>query len=397
MLHNLNRFKLFGLFFFVLIASGCPQVWSKEDTPPSTPPDAQTIKNVEVPFLHPNVNLAASKAELILFDNEIKTLMKARDFEGLENMAVKFRDGKERFIGGGWKIHSFYSSVSAPISPKITESAWKTHIDFLQAWKQAIPESVTARCALVNAYISYAWLPRGHGFANSVSDAAWKVFYERLEMATAEAKSIANPQEDPYGYFENKLVLAKAQGWDRQWFESTFTEAISLDPTYQYFYTQKAVYLLPRWSGAPGEWERFADETKNRIGGQEGLKLYYLIAAEISTYFGSGFFEQNRVSWTNLKKGFLIMEAQYGMTVYRLNQFGAIAFDARDTQATCKTFALLTSDDYDSEIWKDKAGFENRRKIAQMMCMMPRADNMVKEPSPFPTATPPKLRSNDFL
>lgn len=217
-------------------------------------------------------------------------------------------------------------------------------------------------------------------------------------MAAAEARSITDPQADPYGYFENMLTIARAQGWTREDFDWTFTEAVKYDPTYQYFYREKAVYLLPRWNGSPGEWEQFAEQTKNSLDGAEGLKMYYFIAAEIATYYGSKFFEQNRASWSNLKAGFLIAEIQYGVTAYQLNQFAAIAFNARDPQAVCKTFALLTIDDYDSEIWKNKEGFENTKKIGQMMCMFPRSDNRVKEPKPLPPPPPPARPStNNFL
>ena len=372
--------------------SGCPQAVTLQEQS-SEPLAAQKVNDVIVqPFELSNVDLAASKAELALFERDMNASILARDFEALEKMAAQFRRTKERFIGGGWKIHSFYTTMSAPPDKTNTEAAWQAHINYLRAWKRAKPQSITARCALVGTYINYAWFARGRGYANTVSESAWKSFFERIDIAVAEAKSITNPEDDPYGYFENKLMLATAQDWGREWFEKTFIEATTYDPSYQYFYCETATNLLPRWGGRPGEWEQFAEQAKNHIGGDEGLRIYYFIAAEISYYYGADFFKQNRVAWSDIKRGFLISVKQDGTTVFRLNQFGAMAFAALDSQTICKSFALLTSDDYDSVIWNSKEGFESRRKMAQTMCTIPRIDNMVKDPSPLPPSSPENRR-----
>jgi hypothetical protein len=136
---------------------------------------------------------------------------------------------------------------------------------------------------------------------------------------------------------------------------------------------------LPGWHGTPGEWERFAAKTRDSIGGEEGLKMYYAIGSDISNYYRSTFFKANGpVSWADIRKGFQIWVRQYGANVYDMNEFGALAQTASDPQAACKTFSYLTSEDYEPIIWKNKEGFENRRKLANLMCMMPRSDNMEK-------------------
>jgi hypothetical protein len=65
-------------------------------------------------------------------------------------------------------------------------------------------------------------------------------------------------------------ILAKGQSWERSRYEKNFEAAIAFEPTYHYFYSEKAQYLLPRWSGEEGEWERFAEETSKRLGGKLG-------------------------------------------------------------------------------------------------------------------------------
>lgn len=165
MRHILKGLVPFIIVLFASILAGCPQEMSTPDPVAQPPVSEQVVANAaEQPFTHPNVDLAASKAELAVFENEIQKAIKARDFDGLDKMAAKFRDGKERFIGGGWKIHSFYKSVPQP-SGKATEIKWNAHLAFLQAWKKASPQSVTAQCALAAAYIYFGWFARGEGYA----------------------------------------------------------------------------------------------------------------------------------------------------------------------------------------------------------------------------------------
>ena len=48
-----------------------------------------------------------------------------------------------------------------------------------------------------------------------------------------------------------------AQGWDREAYEQLFAEAVQYEPTWYEYYTNKVVYLLPRWHGQPGEMQTY--------------------------------------------------------------------------------------------------------------------------------------------
>ncbi len=79
-------------------------------------------------------------------------------------------------------------------------------------------------------------------------------------------------------------IIAKGQRWARPRYERHFQTAIAFEPTCHYFYSEKAQYLLPRWHGEVGEWERFAEETSQQLGGELGSIIYFVIATDLAYY-----------------------------------------------------------------------------------------------------------------
>lgn len=357
----------------------CTMGWIRPNVARTAPPVRSSVDGR--PFEVSRIDLAASNVEIDNFSRSIRVLIKNRNFAGLDEMAARFSSTKERFIGGGWKIYSFQSTLSEPADDQTSDESWIAQIAFLKSWKAANPASVAARCSLVSAYMGFAWVARGNGFANEVPESAWPAINERLDSAASELKDISDPAQYGYGYYWESLEVARALGLDRKTFDQIFADALKFDPTYQYFYTSKASYLLPRWNGAPGEWQAFTEETKKKIGGDEGLEMYYLIVAEINGYqgyHGREMYDQDHISWADTRAGFQLYEKQYGMTRSKLNQFANMAFRAADADVACKTFGQITSDDFDPGTWKDKETFEKYRQMATVMCKMPKANNQAQ-------------------
>lgn len=339
----------------------------------------QTIKKGEKPSEKPVEPFRYSDPNFETFTLDVQGLLKQRDFAGLEKMASDFRSTKKRFNGGGWKIYSFYLLTTSPLSHGHGDADWESHFKLLREWKEAFPMSIAARSSLANAHLAFAWVARGDEFADKVSDTAMNIFQERLKKAEEEIEEAAKLDQRCYGYFEVLLILGKAQSWSSEKFDEVFQEAVNYDRTYQYFYTAKATNLMPRWGGKIGEWEEFADNTKDSLGEPEGLKMYYQIVAEIHKYDRADLFHENRVSWESTKKGFELFEKEFGMTRAKLNEHARMAINAKDTQESCNTFKrLLGENDYDPGSWKTREGFESHKKIAMEMCKILKADNQVK-------------------
>ncbi|HVG47573.1 MAG TPA: hypothetical protein VM899_05485, partial [Rubellimicrobium sp.] len=227
-------------------------------------------------------------------------------FELLEVTASRLRSGKERFPGGMWKLNAFYTGLGQPPSgDDAGESEWQLHLGKLRKWAGQARDSVTARVGLGDALVNYAMAARGQGYASTVSAEGWRLFEARnaqAESALDEARGLA--VKCPHWYVA-KLRVGLGQGWEASRFEEVFKEGVALEPTYYYLYRVKAMYLLPRWHGESGDWERFAEETYRRVGGEEGAMLYYLIGSHIRTYYGMSFFERTRASWPRMLEGFV--------------------------------------------------------------------------------------------
>src|SRR5262249_6356045 len=135
-------------------------------------------------------------------------------------------------------------------------------------------------------------------------------------------------------------------------YNKLFDEAVALEPLYQYFYSNRAVFFMPRWYGREGDWERSADETREKVGGKEGSSLYGYIAWGVNDYSTDSdlVFSTTRVSWPKLKQGFMDIEALYGTNNYAVNKFCFLACQAADKQTAQALFARI-GENYDPYAW----------------------------------------------
>lgn len=374
----LLRCSVLLLTFLVLSFSACTSFVDFSSSPqtvrqaPKITEEFQETEDVTVS----SEPLRWDNQEFDVFTKEVLELIENRDFAGLDVMATDLRSRKARFQkGGGWKIHSFYALTSSP--NQRTENDLVDRIKFLNDWKKTT-QSIAARASLADAYVEYAWLARGDGFASEVKPDAWPVVEDRMRLAAIEIDELFAMKERCYGVFEASLQYGRTGGWDRSRYEKMFQEAIAYDPSYQYFYTEMAQYLLPRWDGRPGELTDFANNLVSTYGDVEGSKLYYLVVAELNGYkHDTDLFRATGLSWSRTKKGFVQYEKEHGITRFRLNQFAALSLKAKDTQAACSTFKRIAAkNDFDESVWKSRKAFENQKAVVlNLMCQFPRADN----------------------
>jgi hypothetical protein len=138
---------------------------ASKDTPAPNSTPAIEKKDVDKPrdgteALGPDAYLA-----------EVKKLLAAENFDELDRIANSARAKKSRFPGGGWKLRTFYLSLCGECDES-SEADLIANIEHLKHWVANKPESITARVALTEAYISYAWYARGVEFADLVDDNA---------------------------------------------------------------------------------------------------------------------------------------------------------------------------------------------------------------------------------
>ena len=203
----------------------------------------------------------------------------AEDFSGLEKLAASCRADELSILDPFPRLSYFYEAIRGPGAGSDEEAArWLAR---LERWRQAHPESVTVRVALIDFYVTEAWRARGSGWAKDVPPENWKIFYERLGLAEKvlrepESKISADPTLAGFG-----VLVAMALSKDEETLKKPFDEARRTWPRYYPVYDNVARALLPRWGGKPKEVAAFAAASADKIGGPTGDGLYAMLAAMV--------------------------------------------------------------------------------------------------------------------
>jgi len=287
--------------------------------------------------------------ELEAFRVEVKKRMTARDFAGLDTLAEEVRTKRLRFGMGSWKIVQFYDALE--LSAKLGDDVWQERLATLREWQHQQPLSITPRVALANALTDYAWKARGTEYAAKVKQEGWKLFAERLTEAWTVLKDATEiPAKDPY-WWSVAQTVALGQQWPREDYEKLFREAIAFEPEFWGYYTKKAYFLLPRWSGKPGEWESFAEESINEPGGL-GPEVYARIVINLNSYYQQ-IFHESKARWDLTKAGFEKIRERYPDSTEMLSEFAMLAAQGNDAKCSREMFDAL-GDRIDRRTWKSK-------------------------------------------
>ena len=162
--------------------------------------------------------------------------------------------------------------------------------------------------------------------------------------------------EDAEAYYL-QLVLDKAMGHSRAEMEASFTKGLALNPDFTPIYSAKAEYLLPRWSGQPGDWESYASHAADRMGGDNGDILYMFIVRSVAYTEGPSLFDDSLLSYPRMKKGFLAACARYPGNTWDLNSFCYFASIAGDHDTAVDLFKRI-GDNYVEDVWGSRNDFE---------------------------------------
>ncbi|MGB6544499.1 MAG: DUF4034 domain-containing protein [Candidatus Acidiferrales bacterium] len=292
------------------------------------------------------------------FQVYVRDLLDKENFPKLEEIAATARSQKSRFPGGAWKLHTFYGVLRTPGSRAATDADWNQHIDRLQRWIDAAPDSITPRVALAEAYLQFAWKARGNGSGDSVTGEAWQLFQQRAQKAQdilEKARSLS--AKDPEWYRTMQTVCL-AQQWDNQRAAKLLEEAIAFEPAYYYFYTAHANYLLPKWNGEPGGSELFAKNIADRVGGPEGDFIYFQLALSLNCCKNKA--QAPAVSWDRVKQGFASLEQLYGSTNFERNAVAFMAVRQGDQAFAQQLFARI-GDNWSERVWRTEERFENSK------------------------------------
>jgi hypothetical protein len=281
------------------------------------------------------------------FEAAVRQTFKREDFETLEILGHELRRSRELLNDGSWLSEAFFTAFR--LRPHVSTEVFEQTGQRLARWEEAYPDSNVLPMIKGAFHIDLAWKWRGDGYANTVTEEGWRGF--RAELAAARQIIENNPAEQIYPeYYSLLQTIALGQSWPREQYMRFFEQAIRVEPEYYKFYCNVARYLLPRWHGKKGEWERFAEEQRQRKGaGRAGDALYARIAWSMREYYNN-FFRDSGVSWDVMAAGYEYLIRQYPASRYLKSLYANLCWKAGDRSRLAKALPQIEADP-DMTVW----------------------------------------------
>ncbi len=295
------------------------------------------------------------------YRGETRQFYNNRNFDQLEARANETRTSKAKFGNGSWKLHDVYDSLDCRAEEP--ESMWQLHEQIHQAWEKKFPDSITARVAHADFLTNYAWHARGTGYANEVTEEGWRLFRERLASArTLLDQSKDLPVKCPV-WWQVCMRVAIGQEWSKEEFAALFEEAKSLEPTYFMHDLAQAKFLMVRWYGDEGDWEKAAEKEIDRPGGL-GPEGYARVIADQRGYYDD-IFRETKASWRKTQQGFELMRKTYPDSAEILNAYCRLAVIAEDKATAKRLFTEIGDKVILSQWGGERKRFNQMRRWAR--------------------------------
>jgi parallel beta-helix repeat protein len=289
---------------------------------------------------------------------QLRNTLWEKGFDELEETASRLRRERSKFTNGNCQLSHFYYSLGNGW-PEYKPSCEEELFGILQQWIEEKPQSITPRIVMAKAYVDFAWHARGGQWARDVPDYAWKIFDEKLKKAWAvltEAEKLEEKDPELYRLF---LQAGMGLGKSDEEMNLLFEKGIAVGKWYFPLYLQRAVALLPRWGGGPGELEAFVRRSAELNGGREGEMLYAKLAGEIATMhrnLGPDSFIELGFSYPRAKQGHIYILEKYPEASYYLNTYCLLASIYED-QKTAKELFEKIGDNWERNVWRKEEHF----------------------------------------
>lgn len=294
----------------------------------------------------------------------IRLLLEQDRFRVLDDIAAGERTNKTRFAGGEWKLHEFYEALASPAGKgRGVVADWNAYRERMNHWVGLMPASITARVALAQAELLYAWQLRGPKAAGTVPTDRFDLFTTQLKIAETVLNQASDLQEKCPEWYDVMLQVERDKGWAVQDLNALLQRAAAFEPQYFYVYQQQALTLTPLWRGKEGDAEKFAEDQANRAGGKPGDILYFQIAESVMGNPELVKMPQHFV-WSRALVGYQAMVEQYGASAARQNQIAFMAARFGDYMAADDMFTQI-GDHWDKGTWGSQEYFDKVKTWAR--------------------------------
>jgi hypothetical protein len=143
-------------------------------------------------------------------------------FDELDAMADRFRDGRERTESGLWKLSAFYTFAPKSLDPKSNGASFDRFEAQALAWMKARPKSIAAKLAYARILSNHAWLLRGYGYYNELTDEQRTGYIKYHTLMRDHLIAIKDETSADPNWYEQMVDVAKEEGWPDDEFDSLF-------------------------------------------------------------------------------------------------------------------------------------------------------------------------------
>jgi len=233
---------------------------------------------------------------------ESATLLSKEDFAGLEKLAAELRKKGYDVRFDSTQLGAFYGGLK--LGTDATNQEWMDRLPVLKKWSAAFPKSLTARLAIANWFIGYAWRARGGGYADTITPEGGEKMESSATRAedTLEAVPEGTKIDDPI-YYKDWLDLCLLQGKSKDEMFDYLEKGTALAPEFEPLYLGAAIYLMDRWYGDPLERETWMKKWADTFPPEKGDVLYAELLTEDAGDYGEELFKKP-VDYDRAKLGF---------------------------------------------------------------------------------------------
>jgi hypothetical protein len=281
-----------------------------------------------------------------------------KKYDELDALAESYRVSKKSSPIGNWMLLSVYSGIDGEIlGCRSTEQQWNDLQKLIEAWVAAKPGSATARVAQSRFWINYAWYARGGGYSDSVSEQSWKDFTERLNKASTLLVQAQQIQEKCPVYWSTAQQIGLGLGVGKANYDHLFQQARTNVIGYDSIYAARATYLLPRWYGDEGEWQKDLAHWADLCGGEEGDVLYARVVWWMAGMRDTrDSLKNHSLSWGRVEKGLNVLEKRYPDNLTVISVHAKLAEMAGKPEVA-HDYMLKTRGKVDSAVWGSNEEF----------------------------------------
>ncbi len=158
----------------------------------------------------------------------------------------------------------------------------------LERWRKMAPNSKLVPTLTAIHQQRLAWEARGTGFANTVTADGAKTFEKKMLAVAALLKPMFKLENPPTRAFSIAYDVAMSLGLPAD-VSKRLNENMMKTPVRLSFpaHAAQILLLLPRWHSGPGDSENYITTLANKLGGEEGDRMYGLLMLYAANYYPS--------------------------------------------------------------------------------------------------------------